>query len=838
MTTKKTKAVLLMMAVLLVLSVAIYGLSERVQSQMEQTATANVREIVQVLEMSVAEIRRSDAAVTVGLAAGLPLDGDVGAWLSRVQADSPFQRLSYVPAGSDVGISSDGGAYIPVEPRESAWGDEEYRLGAVHMGDMGAWTYTVECPVRRETGVPAGTLYADVVMERYDDILPGTVFQGEGQIYLLDADSLRFIYEPASTSMFVASKYDLHGFLSEYGLLTDETLEQTITGAIGGRESAIIRMRIKGEGTYLYFWPVDSGDWYLCGIIPEQSILREGKSVTLTILAVSILIFGTAVLIFLMFFWNARKERKARQYQIDLFNGISRSIDDVVLLYDRKTGKLELAFDNIKRVLGLDSEELARLLAATALSAPYQDEPLFRALRLEAIPQDEGDFEKIVWRNPVSGDGQFLRVEFTSLALSGVEKWIVSIRDITKDEQMRESLRASMLAAQNASRVKSDFLSRMSHEIRTPMNAVLGMAQIAKTRLDDQERVADCLGKIEGSSKHLLGLINDILDISKIESQKLSLSEDWFDLDSLLSEVSTVTSVQAGLRRQRFAVENKAGPLELLGDQVRLNQVLTNLLSNSVKYTPEGGSVSLSVELGGSQSGEYQMLHFRVQDNGIGMSAEFQKKLFNPFEREDDDKAVNSQTGTGLGLAIVQSMVSLMGGSIRVASEKGVGTTFVVDIAFKCKSAERVPEREDASAEVCDLTGMVILLAEDNELNREIAVEFLRMAGAQVKCAVDGRDAFEKFRDAGPYHYHLILMDVQMPRWDGLEAARQIRRLDLPDAPTIPIIAVTANAYSEDAQRCLDAGMNGHISKPLDMQEFYRKVRQYLPGKSKEEATT
>lgn len=241
----------------------------------------------------------------------------------------------------------------------------------------------------------------------------------------------------------------------------------------------------------------------------------------------------------------------------------------------------------------------------------------------------------------------------------------------------------------------------------------------------------------------------------------------------------------------------------------------------------------LCVERKPSAVRDHCLLHFLVQDNGIGMSEAFQQKLFTPFEREDD-QAVRAQTGTGLGMAIVESMVSLMGGTIRVESTKGVGTAFYVDISFKYQSAEQPEQAAKVAQKACDLTGIVILLAEDNELNREISAEFLKMANAQVECAVDGVEAFEKFRDSPEGGFDLILMDMQMPRWDGLEATKQIRGLSRVDAKTVPIIAVTANAFFEDEQKCLQAGMNDHVAKPLNMQAFYEKLNKYLDIETKE----
>lgn len=814
-----------------ILGYVIYFLSSRIEVQMEQSATDNVQEIVQVIESSIAEIRRNDITAAQRLTELFSPGKDTAGLLKRMQENSPFARISFVPVDSDTGVSSWGKAFsVTSLPEWEELPVKESAITDVYMSDLGAWTYTIQCPVY-ENEQFTGDLYTDVIMERYDDILPNSIYQNKGLIYILDANTLRFIYEPTSTEVIISGKYDLHNFLNDFGIL-DEKLERNISSAIERRESIIAKMIVTDESSYVYFWPVDDGEWYLCGIIPEQSIQSEGKAVTQTIAATSILIFGAAVLTFLFYFWYSSKNQKVRQYQIDLFHGIAKSIDHVVLLYDCGTGTLELAFDNMKRILGIDWELLHKG-GIQSLSEEHRNSRLFQILRPETFQTGLELMERTMWSNPETGAAQYLEIETTYITLDNKKKCILSILDVTKEEQMQESLRASVLAAQNASRVKSDFLSQMSHEIRTPMNAVVGMVQIAEAKLDNRNRVLDCLHKIKSSSQHLLGLINDILDISKIESQKMSLSEEWFGLGGLLDDLNNIVSVQAAMRNQRFVIQNQAGNVELLADRTRLNQVLMNLVNNSIKYTPDGGHITLSVMRNLSKTNDYCLMHFRIEDNGIGMSEEFQKKLFTPFEREDN-QAVRAQNGTGLGLSIVQSMVSLMGGTIRAESTQGVGTSFYVDIEFKCKSAGMTEQAAAPVKETCDFSGTVILLAEDNELNREITCEFLEMVNARVECAVDGVDAFEKFRDSEPGHFDIILMDMQMPRWDGLEAARNIRALDHPDAKRIPIIAVTANAYFEDEQKCLEAGMNDHIAKPLDIQEFYKKVKKYLFKEIKE----
>lgn len=820
--------------VLIVLSLGsiIFYLSSRIESQMEQSAVKNVREIVKVIEESVTEIRSNDVSAALQQAEFFSSKEDTVSLLEQMQNNSPFTRISFVPAGSESGVSNRGKEFLVTAlPDWETVPADKFEISNVYMSDLGAWAYTIQCPVY-EQGKFTGSLYADVIMERYDNILPDSIYQSKGLIYILDAESLRFIYEPTNTKVIISGKYDLHSFLKDFGIL-DVKLEQDISRAIERRENTIVKMVVNESPSYVYFWPVDKGEWYLCGIIPEQSIQSEGKAVTQTVAAAGILIFGAAVLVFSFYFWYSRKSQKVRQYQIDLFHGIAKSIDHVVLLYDCGTGTLELAFDNIDRVLGIEASTLEQICAAEQIPVQYQDSRLIQILRPATIQTGTVFADRVMWNNPKTGAGQCLELETTYMLLDKRKKCIISILDVTKEEQMQESLRNSVLAAQNASRVKSDFLSQMSHEIRTPMNAVVGMVQIAEARLDDRDRVQDCLKKIESSSKHLLSLINDILDISKIESQKMSLSEEWFGLEPLLDDLNNIISVQANAKKQRFMVDNRAGNVELLADRMRLSQVLMNLLNNSIKYTPEGGAVSISIEQNSSKMRDHCLMHFCIMDNGIGMSAEYQQKLFTPFEREDD-QAVRNQTGTGLGLAIVQSMVSLMGGTIHVESVKGEGTTFNVDFEFKYKSAGQMNQVDVPLQDTCDLHGVVILLAEDNELNREIAEEFLKMANARVECAVDGVEAFERFRNSPLGYFSVILMDMQMPRWNGLEATRQIRALGRPDAKTVPIIAVTANAYFEDEQKCLEAGMNDHIAKPLDLQEFYKKVMKYLRNEKNE----
>ena len=387
-------------------------------------------------------------------------------------------------------------------------------------------------------------------------------------------------------------------------------------------------------------------------------------------------------------------------------------------------------------------------------------------------------------------------------------------------EQMAELDRARE-AADAASRAKSEFLSNMSHDIRTPMNAIVGMTQIARERRGDEAAVSECLDKIAVSGAHLLGLINDVLDMSRIESGRMELAEEPVSLEEVLAGAEAVIEPQAKARDLRFVVEKNLSASRVLTDGTRLSQVLVNLLSNAVKFTPAGGSVTLRAQQGASPLGEeFVRTHIRVEDTGIGMSREFVGKIFESFEREDTAR-VRQTEGTGLGMAIVKRIVDGMGGSIQVESEQGAGTRFDVTLDL-----ERAAGADDAQAELdpAELAGARVLLAEDNELNWEVASELLGACGLELDWAEDGQECLERFRASEPGHYDAILMDVRMPRMNGYEATRAIRALDRPDAATVPIIAMTADAFAEDRERARECGMNAHVAKPIDLRETLRAI--------------
>ena len=420
---------------------------------------------------------------------------------------------------------------------------------------------------------------------------------------------------------------------------------------------------------------------------------------------------------------------------------------------------------------------------------------------------------------------------------------LLAISDVTeeKEHELEQDriLRNALSSAEHANRAKTAFLNNMSHDIRTPMNAIIGFTSLAAEHLDDREIIRDYLEKISTSGKHLLSLINDVLDMSRIESGSVKIENNKVHLPDILEDLKTIILEGVHAKQQKLLIKMQDVVHEdIITDKLRLTQVLLNIISNAVKFTSVGGTIHILVEEKASQKAGYAVYSFCIKDNGIGMSKEFQEHVFDSFARE---RTVTESgiTGTGLGMAITKNIVDLMGGTIHLTSKQGEGSEFIVTL--ECELANMAVQDKQSSypkeeKKHLDYSGKKVLLVEDNELNREIATEILKSLGLNVDCAADGMEAVEIMSSEAGNQYDMIFMDIQMPKMDGYTATREIRTLKDTKKANVPIIAMTANAFDEDRKKAIKAGMNGHIAKPIDVNVILQNLDRIF-GKNGDEDT-
>ena len=663
----------------------------------------------------------------------------------------------------------------------------------------------------------------------------------------------------------------------------DETVAAGETGLAVGY--------VDGKDSYVCVAPVGEGSWYVCNVIPVENVRAEA-SVVLTAFQV---VFAVVVLCFVaviaLMFSSYRKRILERNVAMKshLYKALSDSLDMAVNLYCPVDGTVTPIVAKAVRILGFTMPEIiADPRVADELQLSEQGRTLLDRLREGAVqaPQ-QGQFSFVHLQ---TGKVRWIAYSASPLSYEDKQRILVVLRDVTTEKELQLSMKDAMTAAEAANQAKSEFLSRMSHEIRTPMNAIIGMLQIAKLHTDNAERTEESLRKIGAASDHLLNLINDVLDISKIESGKMVLTSEPFRLSVLLERAAAVIGPQCEQKAQAFEVVMPEEDEVFVGDAVRLRQLLINLLTNSVKYTRPGGHVRLEASIGADSIVAYRCVTFVVADDGIGMTDEFREHLFEPFVMEG---RANVQ-GTGLGMPIVKNIVTMMGGDIHVRTAVDQGTTFTITVnlrlAFEPErralaAAERAGDAWESSLDVsgrpqkqpqsnltevafdglygtasrvpapsslslpsatrspllrpdgpataplptaASLAGTRVLLAEDNDLNAEIACELLGESGLVVEWAENGEEACRLFAESEPGYYDVVLMDVQMPVMDGYEATRCIRALPRTDAADVPIIAMSANAFAEDVRASLECGMDAHLSKPIDMRRVLKEIAIHL----------
>ena len=816
-----------------ILGTFVYTISRKISQEMSDAAIQSLSESLDLIECTIEAILRSEVEFQTLIAQKIAQTEDPEAYIQAYEKNQTMSRISLILSGKTSGVSNTGEQFTAEDLDFSAGGTiMGLPVSQSYINHMGTWSYTVKCPIMRN-GQEIGTLYAEYIYDAIDKSLPEGFYNQQATLYIMDTESERFVLKPEGMGMRSAGHLNLTDFYRANSI-QDPNIHAEVEECLENGQDILFYHDIRGVKALNYMWAVNDGTIFLAGYVPLEAIQREGRIVTYNIIAVVASMLVAFLLCIYLYYRNWRQQDKLREEQ-----------------------------------------ELERKIHS---------------------------------------------------------------------QQLSEALRAAQIASES----KTTFLSNMSHDIRTPMNAVLGFTTLLSRDADNPAKVREYTKKITSSGQHLLSLINDILDVSKIESGKVVLNLEKFSLNDVVASVDAIIQPMAKAKGQSFHLEvNGVRHEYLLGDETRINQILINLLSNAVKYTPEEGHIWFRIIGLKQRSSQYERIRIEVEDDGYGMTPEYLETIFDAFTRAENS-TTNKVQGTGLGMAITKSIVELMGGTIEVRSEVNRGSLFLVELelrileehadrkfwenrgirrvlaiigdqecrenvralvtgggleadmaasleealdllagsrdfqlvlldweafsgvqaasairaatpapilllaeydaegteavletgrtgvlakpfflsAFRQKVEELWSGGEPEPLQDTSLEGLRFLAAEDNDINAEILAELLSMEGADCEIVENGRLAVERFQQSAEGEFDAILMDVQMPVMNGHDAARAIRALPRDDAGSIPIIAMTANAFTEDEKASLDAGMSAHVAKPLDLGLLKKVIRQ------------
>ena len=591
------------------------------------------------------------------------------------------------------------------------------------------------------------------------------------------------------------------------------------------RGIALFKRNSDGTEYYLNYMPVEFSDWMLLGIVPSSVVNSKMTSFrTVTVVVMAVIFVSIIVAITWLLVTASREKAKVQARTVksreNLLDMLTQNTNDMFLLFSSRDFKTEYVSTNVSSVLGLDTETVKNDVRKV-LDASVESHGTFTADGLSALDESGVWETDIQMRNVQNGDKYWYRITLKHSEYPVNEGYVLIFSDRTKERKMNAELAAALDIAKSANEAKSNFLSNMSHDIRTPMNAIIGFATLLAKDADNADKVREYIRKIMFSGQHLLSLINDILDMSKIESGKTSLNVEEFGFADFLDEISSIMGPQASAKKQHFEIHaNGVLPENVYGDKLRLNQIMLNLLSNAVKYTPEGGKIWFTVEALEKAVHNHVHLRFKVEDNGIGMSEDFIKVIFEPFSREHSSATKEIQ-GTGLGMTITKNIVDLMGGTMTVNSVQGKGSIFTVDLELA------VVEHRDVDDETfwTDNNIYKILVVDDEEYVCKDVKELMDGTGVDVDYALTGMEAVDKVgtaHDAGT-PFNLIILDWKMPEMDGLETAKRIRAIV---GREMPIMVLTSYSFDEIEQDAKTAGIDFFLPKPFFVSNFRRAVMQ------------
>jgi len=662
-----------------------------------------------------------------------------------------------------------------------------------------------------------------------------SLYNGQGYGYILDQDGNILLRSVNMTGDRV--------YTNVFDALTDTHSPQAdidaFAAAMDAKEAGSI-IFAGDTGKYIYtYTPVESvDDWYLLSIVPVDAIREEGDQL-LQDTQTTLFLFAVALVfcaVFIQLMWRTHKDIAARdqevEYQTELFSifttYLSRNTDDLYIMQDQETEKAEYISPNVERVLGVRAEDLVEYMRSSDMAADPEAARAYFAELSALVPGEAANPRNVERINPRTGEHKYFLESTYCADVHGRVKRVCYISDRTKEHKAQNDLREALRMARAANDAKSTFLSSVSHDIRTPMNSIIGFLALMRDEADNPDMVRDYAQRIDAASQHLLGLINDVLDMTKIESGNATLSISEMNLAEVIDEINAIIRPQTRAKKQTFDIFVSHLAYEhLLGDKLRINQILINLLSNAVKYTPEGGTIQMRVEERPQVVSNYSRIRFTIRDTGLGMSEDYLKVIFDPFTREETRVSHEIQ-GTGLGMAITKSLVDLMGGTIHVESKLNQGTCFTVELEL------RIQEREDDPRFWADYNVTKMIVADDDEEICLNIVKAMSKVGVATDYSTDGESAIQMMRSAreAGHPYNLILLDWKMPNLNGLETARLIRK-NYPDR--IPIFLFTSYDWSEIEQEATEIGVNHFMPKPFFMSTFKLAIRRVMDGTKKTE---
>ncbi len=735
-------------------------------------------------------------------------------YIKKAQEDAGFLEFFFLSADGDYKMATGETGYLGLQENM----EEEIRQGndVIANAAVPGKSQLLIFATPKAHGIYQGFEY-DAIAIAYEnsdivDVLDISAFDGNAQSFMIHPDG-RVVVDHSSEAW--GNVYNFFGILREHSDMSEKEINALLGKFKAGRTDAML-LNLDGRNYYLVYEKADIQDWMFLGLVQADivnaSMNRLQRS---TIIFVSAIVFCIAALFISLIIQknrtNLRRKDTEILYRDELFQKLSMNVDDVFLMLDAKTYQADYVSPNVEKLLGITVEQIHKDICILGkLYSEKQEDPEKNYLEeIQVQEQREWDFEYVHLK---TGEKRWFHNIAMGSEVNGKKKYILVMSDRTSDRKMNQALSEAVRAAETANKAKSTFLSNMSHDIRTPMNAIIGFTTLAVSNIDDKKRVRDYLGKILSSSNHLLSLINDILDMSRIESGKIHLEETEVSLSDVLHDLKTIISGQIHAKQLELYMDAMDVTNEdVYCDKTRLNQVLLNLLSNAVKFTPAGGTVSVRIrQYPGTVKGS-ELYEIRVKDNGIGMSQEFVQKIFSPFERERTSTVSRIQ-GTGLGMAITKNIVNMMGGTIEVLTEQGKGTEFIVRLPFRIQSKHQRIEK------IAELEGLKALVVDDDFNTCDSVTKMLVKVGMRSEWTLSGKEAVLRARQSMEMGdaFHAYIIDWRLPDMNGIEVTRQIRSL----GDDTPIIILTAYDWSDIEVEARAAGVTAFCAKPMFMSDI------------------